>query len=1264
MFVLAWLASAQAAVVPVGPLQTHTTIQQGVDAALDGDTLLVDPGIYPGSVDLTDRILTIVSVGGAASTTIGPGSGDEVILVDDGDLHLEGFTVDGGGSRIGVDVFSGTLTVVDSVITNGDSDADGGGIRAKVDAIVDVQGCEFSFNHADDQGGAIMADVAVVTIDDSIFHDNDAATGGAISIDRYGSLVLTNSTVTNNTAVNLGGGLSLEGFGFTLTATNVEFGFNTAESLLDTGRGGGVYAEGFGSIATFDDCDIHDNFADSGGGMAVENGADITVTNAPFSDNIADWDGGGLSLLEDSDDGYPTTLSLTACTFSDNIAGQDGGGFHGRDESDDGIPTALDIIGGSFVRNAADMGGAISFLNLVLTVDGVTFSDNTAVNQGTAIRTDSTVDDRSELHVVASLFERNGINLWYGAILDIFDSTFVDSVGYPVSTTYADSVELRRNQFCGNRSFNFSNATQLTVYNNVFADDKDTHQQVHLNGFDAAMRMDLFNNHFVGVGLSFPNLFDPVPDSVVNNVFAFIHDDPNSGLRLTSDPDILAYNLVYDIKGELDWPGTQTLWDDPLLLGYQPGNCDLANMVPGAGSPLIDGGDPALYDLDGSRSDIGAFGGPDPIAVFDTDADGDGIRAIEDCDDNASLVGASTLWFPDNDGDGLGGLIAVYSCAPAGVAVGGDCDDDDPAIGGPPTWYYDEDGDGFGVGAPIVTCIPRTYLAPVAGDCDDGDAFLNPNTIWYADVDGDSYGDPADTMVQCVQPAGYIADDSDCDDMDPLVTVSTDWFPDIDGDGFGDTNLPTNACLPPFNHVADGTDCDDGNAQVHPNTSWYPDIDGDGYGDDFAPAVVVCSPPANHVLIRGDCDDANIAVNPNTTWYLDADGDGFGDPAVSQVQCAQPPGYVLDDTDCDDGDAIARPDAVWHRDLDSDGFGDPNVFVFACVQPSGYVADGTDCDDITAFINPNTVWFIDADGDGYGDDTQPGIVGCDVPGRAWIGGDCDDTDATIGGEAFWYNDTDGDGWGDDATGMVQCEPADGVLVGGDCDDTDPDQHPGQIWYPDADGDGFGQDDVLGLTSCAQPSGYVLDNTDCDDTDAARNPSAEWYPDADGDGFGDESAEPELSCRPVPDKIMGGGDCDDTDPAVNVLVWNADRDGDGYGDPGDSSVTCQPPSGYIDDDTDCDDTDPLVHPATTWYGDADGDGHGDPATTEVTCDPGVGWALTPDDCDDLDPEVNLTCAGDDGESEKAGSGCGCSTGGEIPAFSWLLVGLLALRRRDW
>ena len=116
-------------------------------------------------------------------------------------------------------------------------------------------------------------------------------------------------------------------------------------------------------------------------------------------------------------------------------------------------------------------------------------------------------------------------------------------------------------------------------------------------------------------------------------------------------------------------------------------------------------------------------------------------------------------------------------------------------------------------------------------------------------------------------------------------------------------------CLQPSGYILDNSDCDDDNAIVTPNTVWYQDFDGDGYGNATV-ALIQCPQPNGYLLDNTDCDDTDPVLNPLTIWYEDVDGDGFGNPDVAQTQCSQPAGYVLDDQDCDDGDAAVGGDQV------------------------------------------------------------------------------------------------------------------------------------------------------------------------------------------------------------------------------------------------------------------------------------------------------------------------------------------------------------------
>jgi MYXO-CTERM domain-containing protein len=130
-------------------------------------------------------------------------------------------------------------------------------------------------------------------------------------------------------------------------------------------------------------------------------------------------------------------------------------------------------------------------------------------------------------------------------------------------------------------------------------------------------------------------------------------------------------------------------------------------------SALIDAGDPALSDADGSRSDIGVRGG---AWFVPEDADGDGASTATDCDDTdpATLPGAPDAWYDgadtncdgasdyDQDGDGLD----------AQLYGGPDCDDTDAAVGPCP---------GEDTATPDDTGVPDTNTASDA-DTDGADA--------------------------------------------------------------------------------------------------------------------------------------------------------------------------------------------------------------------------------------------------------------------------------------------------------------------------------------------------------------------------------------------------------------------------------------------------------------------------------------------------------------------------------------------------------------
>ncbi len=149
------------------------------------------------------------------------------------------------------------------------------------------------------------------------------------------------------------------------------------------------------------------------------------------------------------------------------------------------------------------------------------------------------------------------------------------------------------------------------------------------------------------------------------------------GSGLTTDPTGTSGNIAID----------------PVFVDYAADGAYTDDLHLAAGSPLIDAGDPAILDLDGTRSDIGAYGGPGDVVWVD--ADGDGWSAISgDCDDANAAVNPAAVELcdgVDNNCDGVvdegcatdSGVDSAIDSAPADTAVDSASDTAGDTLGDP-----------------------------------------------------------------------------------------------------------------------------------------------------------------------------------------------------------------------------------------------------------------------------------------------------------------------------------------------------------------------------------------------------------------------------------------------------------------------------------------------------------------------------------------------------------------------------------------------------
>lgn len=305
---LALVAALAAAMLPAGVVMAQATwyvdddncpggtgtqadpfclIQDAIDAATGGDTIVVAAGTYNENNIQIAKSLTIQGAGPGA-TFVDGGAGDRVFDVGAaGVLTMSGMTIRNGNA-----VFS-----------------DGGGVFNN--GTVTMTNCAVTGNTAVDEGGGIFNVFGTLTMTNCTVSGNTAKDNGGGIYNASGTLTITNCTVSGNSVLDYGGGIYNDG---TLSMTNCAVSGNTAKD-----NGGGIY-NAHDVTLTMTNCTVSGNSANYGAGIYSFPDGTLTMTNCTVSGNTAAYDGGGIINR--------ATLTMTNCTVTDNSAIWDGGGIY------------------------------------------------------------------------------------------------------------------------------------------------------------------------------------------------------------------------------------------------------------------------------------------------------------------------------------------------------------------------------------------------------------------------------------------------------------------------------------------------------------------------------------------------------------------------------------------------------------------------------------------------------------------------------------------------------------------------------------------------------------------------------------------------------------------------------------------------------------------------------------------------------------------------------------------------------------------------
>jgi uncharacterized protein (TIGR03382 family) len=698
--------SAATLVINADGAGDHTDIQQAIQAASDGDTLLVTSSPWTVNLDFLDKSLHL-----SAWEAVELQAADESLPVislsssDNDGSTVEGFSFQ-GLTGIGILIDGASVALSDLQFT-GFGETEGGALWIQR---AEVTGSDLSFSDGGGEyGGFVWSNQAVLQFENGFFSGGSAIQGGAF----YGAethLTLIGATLEDNYASDDGGAA------YMVNGSEVVDQDSTWSRNIAFDDGGAIYidSEEGGTISPghlqLTGSLFENGIADgSGAALYARKMVTMEVQGATFRDQYAKSSGGAIYLYDSKG-----SSSLVQTTFENNQSRYGhGGAFYGSWNNELTIEDSL------FDGNQARTGGAVSHrIKSPLTVRGTTFTDNQSERMGGGLWVEQQYRDEYDLLVEESLFAGNvaglggaGLAAKEGARVRIADTRFeenrVESTGPGGGVFLIQNaiLEVERCWFVGNSStwgggaYTEENETdseselelvsQETWRGNVFMENRAGSGgglAAYAAGFLEFTNNSLARNQATESGAALH--LHSTSAEVRNNLIAFspygtaVHVGDELTLAL-SDFSFNSWFGNVDGNTAEDWGLEENgVLEDPKLVGSIPLSGPSNDMLLlTVSSPLRDAGDPEIEDANGTRSDIGYAGGP----TFESqDADLDGYPTQYDCDDvNAEVhPEAQENWYDGVNQDCSTGsdFDADGDDADSEDHGGLDCDDADSAV--------------------------------------------------------------------------------------------------------------------------------------------------------------------------------------------------------------------------------------------------------------------------------------------------------------------------------------------------------------------------------------------------------------------------------------------------------------------------------------------------------------------------------------------------------------------------------------------------------
>ena len=276
----------------------YNTVQEGINAAAGGDTVLVAEGTYVENINFNGKAITVRSTNSddpavVAATIIDGNQNGSVVRFWSGEgptSVLKGFTIRNGGlwSGAGIGCWGSSPTIEKNVIRDNVADGSGGGIYCDSDCSPVIRHNEICYNTAEGSWGGSGGGIACgwgcsPLIENNLIHSNIAratqdgcwANGGGITCWNASPKIRSN-VFHSNRAESLGAYAGACGGAIFAWESEMEI-----ENNLFYGNTAAATAPGSGT---------------SGGAIAVDSCLPLVIRNSTVTGNSAqgdDWSSGG-----------------------------------------------------------------------------------------------------------------------------------------------------------------------------------------------------------------------------------------------------------------------------------------------------------------------------------------------------------------------------------------------------------------------------------------------------------------------------------------------------------------------------------------------------------------------------------------------------------------------------------------------------------------------------------------------------------------------------------------------------------------------------------------------------------------------------------------------------------------------------------------------------------------------------------------------------------------------------------------------------------